>query len=417
MITIEELLQEQGVMEALEQELFSTPELGFKEYETQSILKTFLREYGYDQIEDYGLSGFAVTIGQGSPRIGLIAEIDALVVRDHPTAKAPDFATHSCGHHLQGVIMAFVAKLLSKADGLPGCVKIFFVAAEEYVDLDYRKALIEKGEIKYPSGKQNLIYQGSFDDMDVIMSCHTMGATVTPQMELNASLSGFVYKRYQFQGTSSHAAVAPHLGVNALNAQVLTQNAIALLRETFLEKDMIRVHLMTTLGGQSVNAVPSQTVLEGYVRAINFEVLAMTESKIDNAAIHCAAAIGAECHIETTKGYYPLEQSRALSDLLRPHMAACVGEEAILDEQKSFAAGDLGDISLFKPTIQFGFSGCKGTVHGSDFMMEKSLEALIYPVYVLYNSIMDMLNDPDKVKLIKESYKPKMSKELYFKTS
>ena len=97
-------------------------------------------------------------------------------------------------------------------------------------------------------------------------------------------------------------------------------------------------------------------------------------------------------------------------------MITCVGETAIIDEQKSFAAGDLGDISLFKPTIQFGFSGCKGTVHGRDFMMENSLEALIYPVYVLHNSIMDMLNDPDKTRQIKESYKPKMSKETYFET-
>lgn len=414
MTTIEQLLQEQPEMEALEQQLFWTPELGFKEFKTQSILKAFLVEHGCDQIEDYGLSGFAVTLGQGSPKIGLIAELDALVVPDHHTAKAPDFAAHACGHHLQGVVMAFVAKLLSKMGDLSGCVKIFFVAAEEYVDLDYRRELIKKGELRYPSGKQNLIYRGSFDDLDVIMSCHTMGETDYPQMELNASLSGFVYKRYQFQGNSSHAAVAPHLGVNALNAQVLTQNAIALLRETFQEKDMIRVHLMTTLGGQSVNAVPSQTVLEGYIRAINFEVLSMIENKIDNAASHSAAAIGAACQIDTTKGYYPLEQSRAVSDLLRPHMIECVGEGAIKDEQKSFAAGDLGDVSLFKPTIQFGFSGCKGTVHGCDFMMENSIEALIYPVYVLFNSIIDMLNDPDKIKQIKDNYKPKMSKEMYF---
>lgn len=414
MITIKQLLEEKSAMEALEQELFLTPELGFKEFNTQSILKAFLIENGCDQIEDFGLNGFAVTIGQGSPVIGLIAELDALMVPDHPTAKEPDFAAHSCGHHMQCVIMAFVAKLLNQIINLSGCVKVFFVAAEEYVDLEFRRNLIQKGEIYSPSGKRNLIYQGAFDDLDVVLSCHTMGATAYPQMELNASLSGFVYKRYQFLGNSSHAAVAPHLGINALNAQVLTQNAIALLRETFQEKDMIRVHLMTTLGGQSVNAVPSQTILEGYIKAINFEVLSITENKIDNAAVHCAAAIGAECQIETTKGFYPLDQSRALSNLLRPHMITCVGDSAIIDEQKSFAAGDLGDISLFKPTIQFGFSGCKGTVHGRDFMMENSLEALIYPVFVLHNSIMNMLNDPDKIRQIKESYKPKMSKETYF---
>ncbi len=413
MITLEQLLLEQTEMELLEKQLFLTPELGFKEQNTQEILKQFFKDHGITNIEDYGINGFSITIGEGKPSIGLIAELDALVVNNHPTAKEPDYAAHACGHHLQCVIMAYVAKKLIQLPQLSGCVKVFFVAAEEYVDLDYRKSLVDNGQIQFLSGKKNLLQLGVFDDIEVILSCHTMGATEHPTMELNASLSGFVYKKYQFQGNSAHAAVAPHLGINALNAQVLTQNAIALLRETFQEKDMVRVHLMTTLGGQSVNAVPSLTVLEGYIRGITFDVLSLTEKKVDQAATHCAQALGGNCIIETTKGYYPLEQSRALSQVLRPHMEVCVGE-SIIDEQKSFAAGDVGDLSLFKPTIQFGFSGCKGTVHGDDFMMHNSLEALVYPLYVLCNSVMDMLEKPAMIEGILKDFKVKMTKEEYF---
>jgi amidohydrolase len=395
-----------------EKDLFAMPELGFKEQRTKAYLLNLFSESNVD-IEDFGLSGFSVSIGQGKPHVGLIAEMDALVVTNHFMASPSDGAAHACGHHLQSAIMAGVMKLLvTQKTVTQGKVTCYFIAAEEYVDLDARKQLRDQGKITLLSGKQNLIIEDRFKDVDVLISCHTMGATNRPKMEINSMLSGFVYKKYTFVGKSSHAAVAPHLGVNALSAMALAQNAIGLLRETFREEDLIRVHLMSTLGGQSVNAVPSKTVLEGYVRSIDTNILTQISEKIDHTVTHSAKALFAQVEIESTPGYFPLKQSEELSDVLRPLMVACVGEN-IVDHQKSFAAGDIGDCSLFVPTVQFGFSGCKGVVHGANFCMDNPSEALIYPTVVTLGAVEKLLSDPKVLNNIKDNFKPLMTVEQY----
>ncbi|MHB8096514.1 MAG: hypothetical protein ACYDEI_02515, partial [Erysipelotrichaceae bacterium] len=84
---------EKKSLESMESILFNHPELGFKESETRRILLDYLNSNNIHIYQDYGLSGFSVQIGQGKPHIGLIAEMDALVVLDHPNA-GKDGAAH-----------------------------------------------------------------------------------------------------------------------------------------------------------------------------------------------------------------------------------------------------------------------------------------------------------------------------------
>lgn len=410
-----QLVLNKASLEAIESTLFSHPELGFKEHETRRILTDFLRSNNIQIDQDYGLSGFSIKMGLGKPHIGLIAEIDALVVLDHPNAGI-DGAAHACGHHLQSTILAHVIKLWNEyADKPKGTLSCYFIAAEEFVDLDFRLDLQANNKIELLSGKQNLILLDAFKDVDCFLAVHTMGETISPSMEINASLSGFIYKKLHFKGQAAHAAVMPHLGINALNAQILTQNAYALLRETFLEDDRIRLHLITTNGGQSVNSVPSDTLLEGYVRSINPEKLLELNAKLNHIASHCAQALFATVEIEDRMGYMPLHQSRELNDILLPFIQELIPDNTIVDHQKSFAAGDMGDLSLFKPTIQLGFSGCKGLVHGKNFHMANSDEALIYPAYVLLSTIEDIMLNPHKLEKILNNYPTQMTLEEYRK--
>ena len=308
-------------LETMESVLFNHPELGFKEHETRRILLDFLSINNIQIDQDYGLSGFSVKIGRGKPHIALIAEMDALIVLDHPNAGS-DGAAHACGHHLQTTILAHVFKLWKEYENKPqGTLSCYFIAAEEFVDLDFRLKLQEDKTIQLLAGKQNLILQDAFKDVDCFLSVHTMGETKEASMEINASLSGFIYKKLHFKGQAAHAAVMPHLGINALNAQILTQNAYALLRETFQEEDRIRLHLITTNGGHSVNSVPSDTMLEGYVRSINPDKLIALNAKLNHIATHCAQALDASVEIEDRTGYMPLIQSNELNQILLPYIS------------------------------------------------------------------------------------------------
>jgi amidohydrolase len=406
----EKTIQQRSSLVSMEQLLFEHPELGFKEVQTRSLLLSYFEQHGLRITKDFGINGFQMTIGSGHPHIALIAEMDALVVPGH-FMQGPDSAAHACGHHLQGTILAHVLTMLNDASLPNGRVSFFAIAAEEYVDLAFRKTLQAKGTIPLLSGKQNLILQQAFDDVDVAIGVHTMGETTSPKMEINASLSGFIYKSLTFKGQGAHAAVMPHEGVNALNALALTQTAIAFLRETFQEDDRIRIHLITTQGGQSVNSVPEQAVLEGYVRAQKPEVLKSISERVNQAAIHSAKAIGASVEIHDSMGYLPLVQSRELSEVIKSVMLDVVDE--VVDNQLSFAAGDIGDMSVFLPTIQIGFSGCVGRVHGSDFKMQSIDEALIFPTYAIVATVERLLNEPQTLVHIKQAHQPSMTLSEY----
>ncbi|HET6786048.1 MAG TPA: hypothetical protein VFH18_08480, partial [Erysipelotrichaceae bacterium] len=190
-----QLVLNRASLEAMESDLFNHPELGFKEKETRRILVDFLHSNNIQIDQDYGLSGFSIKVGQGKPHIGLIAEMDALVVLDHPNAGV-DGAAHACGHHLQTTILAHIFKLWNEYKNKPqGTLSCYFIAAEEFVDLDFRLDLQANKKIELLSGKQNLILQDAFRDVDCFLSVHTMGETQTASMEINASLSGFIYKK------------------------------------------------------------------------------------------------------------------------------------------------------------------------------------------------------------------------------
>lgn len=398
----------------LEKDLFKIPELGFKEVQTKARLKAFFEQHDLSFSEDYGVNGFRITLGQGNPHIALVAELDALIVPEH-FMKGPEDAAHACGHNIQGSIMAHVLTLFKQHSKFNGTLSLYGIAAEEFIDLAYREQLQQEGTLTLLSGKQNLLLQNAFKDVDVAIAVHTMGETSKASMEINTVLSGFIYKRLTFHGKAAHAAVNPSMGINALNAMVLTQNALALLRETFKEEDRIRLHLISTKGGDSVNAVPSTAVLEGYVRAVEPEILQAISEKVSTAALHCAQALGATCTVYDRPGYMPLWQSRALNEVAKPFIIECVGQDNLIDNQVSFAAGDLGDLALMMPTVQIGFSGCKGVVHGKDFRLDNPMEALKYPAYVVLNMLDDLFQHPEKVDAIVQAHPNTFNLERYKK--
>lgn len=91
-------------------------------------------------------------------------------------------------------------------------------------------------KIRYIGGMINMLTGGCFDEADMLIHLHTMGHGKY-HFSLNTSLAGFIYKEITFKGKAAHAAVLPHMGINALNAFVLFDNAMNMLRETFQEKD------------------------------------------------------------------------------------------------------------------------------------------------------------------------------------
>ncbi len=403
--------QDIGQLYELGDELFAHPQLGYKEFINKKILTDYFKANGLE-VEELGFrTAFKVSIGSGGPRIGLIAELDAIPTLGHPFASKEDNAAHSCGHSTQCAIMAYA--LVHLKDLIKnGTVTLYFTPAEEFTDTAFRKELIRKGEINYIGGKVNMLTAGQFDEEDLFIHLHTMGEGPY-HFSLNSSLAGFIYKEITFKGKATHAAMAPDKGINALNAFVLFDNAINMLRETFKEEDYIRLHGILSTGGQTVNSIPEKTVYECYVRATSEEALKQTAAKVDNAAKHCAKAIGASATIKSTPGYLPMRQDHMISDVVRRYMLKYCKPEEIHENEISMAAGDMGDLSLFKPAIQFGYSGFSGNCHGRDLCISDKRRAYYEPADVVCESVLYLLKHPEYVQKIKDAFTPALTKEEY----
>lgn len=396
--------------------LFNTPELGYKEFRTKEILIAKLKELGFNNIEYYGETGFIVTIGSGKPVIGLMAELDAIPTPGHAQADPETGAAHTCGHSTQCVIMLEAMNVL-KQEMKPGMgtVRLYFTPAEEFTDIAFRREYIRSGKAKYFSGKLNMLVDGIFDDADVLIHLHVRGQDDEHRFSVGSDLAGFTYKEITFHGTAAHAAVNPDQGHNALNMFALFQSAVGMLRETFVDKDRTRVHGIVVKGGSTVNSIPDEVIYECYVRGFTQDRLLALSEQINNAAIHCAAALGGTATFRDIPGDLPFRQDPNLNKVIYRSMLKHTTEDQILIGERSVAAGDIGDVGCFFPTVQFGYSGVGGNCHGKTMCILDEEEVYLIPADIVVTSVLELLNHPEEVEEIKAKFKPSITMEDYLK--
>lgn len=391
--------------------LFENPEIGFLEKNTSHIITSFFDMHQIPYEKNISKTGVRVTLGKKPGyHIGVLADMDALTVQgeDGP------IAIHSCGHSIQvALLMALVLAFQQSAllEEIPGKITFLFTPAEEYIGLEERKKYVTAGEIRYLSGKQDMISKGFFDEMDCVLSAHINGEG-EKGFDVHSTLAGFTRKQVIFYGKAAHAGASPHLGRNALQGAMLSINALSFLKEQFSQEQGIRMNPVITEGGISTNIIPEKVILETDLRANETDTLLLLEQKFDRCVKACADAIGLTCQIHNTIGYMPLKQSAKINQTVYENMKMYCPEKAILKNIVSGASGDIGDVSYLLPTIQFGFSGMKGQIHSKDFQITQ--EEFVYGdvTKVMAGVIYDLLTNPEK-QVKEDSYEEK--KAFYLK--
>ena len=201
-------------IKAVAESVFAEPELGFKETKTSDKIKAEFEKLGLTCETGWGITGVRARMkGKKSKKtVALLGELDAIICRDHPHADPKTGAAHCCGHHVQLANMLAVGMAFKDAgimDELDGDLMLFAVPAEEYVEIDFRNGLREKGDLRYLGGKQQLIAEGAFDGIDIAMQMHA-NITEDPQgfYDLGGSCNGFVGKLMTYRGRAAHPAGA-----------------------------------------------------------------------------------------------------------------------------------------------------------------------------------------------------------------
>jgi len=261
--------------QTVSQKIFEWKEPGQQEFKSSQLLMEELRKLGYKVTGDLKVpadlvkDGIAKTafraelMGKGpGPTITLMLEYDALK------------NGHACGHNLiatSGLLAA--AALAQVMKETAGRVLVIGTPDEERGSLG--------------GGKIGLLEGGHFDGSDIVLITHPNDGWSLDQRILAMKRATFIFK-----GKSAHAAAAPHKGISALDAALLTFNATDMLRE-HVRQD-VRIHGIIKKGGDLVNVVPEMAEAEFAVRALDTATMEETYKKIINCARAGELATGAK---------------------------------------------------------------------------------------------------------------------------
>jgi amidohydrolase len=327
----------------LSREIHAHPELNYEERYASNLLANALEGWGFAVERGVGdvETAFRASVGSGPPTIAFLAEYDAL----------PDIG-HGCGHNLIA-ISNVGAGLGAKAglSGLNGRIQVIGTPAEEG-----------------GGGKIHLIEAGVFADVDIALSSHpSSNLTIIPTDPDNPitglAMIGF---RYAYHGKSAHAAVAPHEGINALNAVLRLFSGIDTLRQHL--RDDVRIHGVITDGGKAPNVVPDFAAANFMLRSRDREYLKVVIDKVRHVAEGAALETGARLEILP---YYPFptrngthsmyENSRPNAVLLRiardnADAADLVVHQPPLERGSGGASTDFGNVSQILPAAIVRFA-------------------------------------------------------------
>lgn len=316
--------------------IHADPELSGEELRAAKRAAALLRSGGFsfDGAQPTLPTAFSARYGKGDLVVGLCVEYDALPA-----------IGHACGHNVNAASAVGAALALAAvADDLGITVKVLGTPAEETT-----------------GGKADLIKEGFFDDVSLAMMAHAGAEDVIGGSSLAMSMWDVLY-----EGRPSHAAAAPAEGINALDAMVVAQTAVALARQQLPSGSV--VSLIVTEGGSAVNVIPDRARASVEMRSPSLAMLRVIEERVRHCLEAGALASGATLRATPVgNAYAELRQDRFLSEAYREAMTAR-GRRVEFNESP-VASTDMGNVSQLVPSIHplLGYDVGGAAHHTADF--------------------------------------------------
>jgi amidohydrolase len=372
------------------QQIWEYKELGQQEFKSSALLKNELAKLGYAVQGDLPVpadlveGGVAKTAfraelsGKGpGPTVTIMLEYDAL-----PNG-------HSCGHNLIATSGLLAAAALAKVmPETPGRVLVVGTPDEERGSLG--------------GGKIALLEGRHFEGSDVVLITH-------PGTSWNLDQRSLAVKRaiFTFKGKAAHAASSPHLGINALDAVLLTFNGVDMLRQ-HVRQD-VRIHGIIRKGGTAANVVPDEAEAEFMVRALDTATMEDAYAKVVNCARAGALATGAR--LEFTPPRSAVQAPIAVPELLGVVEDKMRAVGATIEESRGgFGSSDLGNVGHAYPTVNIKFKiAPRGVAAHSDAFREaantdEAWQATVQAGKVVALTAYELLTSPAKVAAIRAQF-------------
>jgi amidohydrolase len=338
-----ELEREAEALLELSHRIHANPEIRFEEFQASTWLADALEERGF-RVER-GVGGFptafrATMAGKGGgreagqdggraatpdgaratgPNIAILCEYDALPA-----------IGHACGHNVIATMGAGAAFALAPLMAeLPGTLTVIGTPAEEG-----------------GGGKILLLDAGVFDGVDAAMMIHPY-----PRNEANMPTLASTKWEVTFHGKPAHAAMAPHLGVNALDAVRLAFAGIDALRQQVRQD--VRIHAIVTDGGAAANVIPERAAMLAVARAADatylFEDLVPRLRDVFEGA---ALMTGARLEVgDASPAYLEMTVNEPLEAAFTRHATRRGRTVTPYDPNVRAGSTDMGNVSQVMPAL------------------------------------------------------------------
>ncbi|MDI2019765.1 N-acetylcysteine deacetylase [Paenarthrobacter nicotinovorans] len=206
-----------------------------RELKTHDFLMVIMQEAGLQPQVFGGFPGFVVDVGKGEPRVGLRADMDALIqnIDGVPTA------VHSCGHDANMAIVATVMLELSEiSDSIGTGVRAIFQPSEEA-----------------GNGAELVAELGVVDNLDYLFGVHLRPGDElrSPYFSPAIAHGACLFVEGSIRGQDHHGA-RPHTGVNAIDVALEISNELHRMKIDPLTPTSAKLTMLKA--GGALNVIP-----------------------------------------------------------------------------------------------------------------------------------------------------------------
>ena len=338
-------------LRALEPELVDTrhqlhaqPELAFEEVATSNLVAERLQRWGYQVHRGLGQTGVVgtLTVGTGTQRLGLRADMDALPITEtsgKPWASQVLGKMHACGHDGHTAMLLTAARHLAATRRFNGTLRVVFQPAEEGL-----------------GGARHMIEQGFFGlfPCDAMFAMHNMPGHAEGQLGFisGPAMASSDTVLITVRGKGGHGAV-PQQTVDP----VVAGSAIVMALQSIVSRnvpplDMAIVTVGAFQAGDAPNVIPETALLKLTVRALRPEVRDQLQRRITEVATAQAAVYGASVAIDYQRRYPVLVNDDAATAFARQVALDWVGEAGLIPDLQPLTGSE--DFAFF-------LEHCKGS--------------------------------------------------------
>ncbi|MDI1355786.1 MAG: M20 family metallopeptidase [bacterium] len=361
----------------IRRQIHSNPEIGYHEAETAALIAKELDRLKIPYVKNIAKTGIVATLKKGEgPCIALRADMDALPIKEE---NALDFRStktmkgdhgkpiplmHACGHDLHTTMLLGAAELLKDVP-YKGTIKFIFQPSEEGVYDDPEKK----------SGGQRMVETGMLDDVKAALGLHVHPLLPVGKLafKLGQALACANFFKIEITGKMAHAAVAPHLGIDAiLVASNLIQSVSAIVSKYIPPHEPAVISFTKINGGIAPNVIADKVHIEGTIRALDLDTFNTVIARMEKIIKGTMMNFDADIKIEYNLNYPSLLNDKNVHSDMNAALNTVFGRDNVLPIEAILGSEDFAFYSRKVPSM-FYFLGAKDVAETCYFLHDSKV--------------------------------------------